>query len=111
MAATSTVSTATSNLTKVFDTLQGFNWSQVSDLIEGKATLAQGITTAEELANTFLDGATILGIPFAGTAATFIPMAENLITFAESFIPNANNVNVVNPTSDNGVGTRPTAAS
>lgn len=87
-----TASTQTTNLSTAFNIMSGLNFQQLSDLLEGKETLQEGITTAEELAETLLEGATVLGVPFAGTVETFVPIAKNLIGFAEAFLPAATGV-------------------
>lgn len=84
-----TKSTSTSMLASVLDLFGSLNWNQLSDLVEGKDTLQQGITTAEEVAEVLVAGATIVGVPFAGTAQAFLPTAEKLIDLAEQFGPTA----------------------
>lgn len=85
-------STSTTAISTVLNTLQGFNWAQISDLVEGKGTIQEGVTTVEELAETLVQGATVLGVPFAGTIETFMPVAFNLLNFAENFMPVAQGV-------------------
>lgn len=85
-------STATSKLAAVLNLMSGLNLQQISDFVEGKQTLQQGITTAEEFAQTLLYGATVLGVPFAGEAALLLPTAEKWIALAEEFFPTAQGV-------------------
>lgn len=82
----------TNTLVSVFNTLQGFNWAQLSDILEGKSTFQQGVHSIEELANTLVHNATVLGVPLAGTVETFLPAAEGLINFAINFLPTSKGI-------------------
>jgi hypothetical protein len=81
------VTAPTTALSTVFNMLAGVNFSQLSDLLEGKDTIQEGVTTAEELAGALVQGLTIIGVPFAGTAAALLPTAESLINFGLNFLP------------------------
>lgn len=85
-------STSTTGLAGVLNLFQGINWATISDLVEGKDTLQQGITTAEDVASVLVQGATVLGVPLAGTVNEFLPIAENLIGMAVAFLPAASGI-------------------
>lgn len=59
------------------DMLANFNFSQIGDAL--KAVVKSPITAVEDIANVLASGATIAGLPFAGTAQALLPVAENLI--------------------------------
>lgn len=84
---TTTKTTSTSKLAGLMNIFGGVNWQQLSDLVEGKDTLQQGTATVEAVAKIILEGATLIGVPFAGTAQAYEPMAEKLIELAEEYGP------------------------
>lgn len=70
-----------------FDMLQNFNFSQIGDVIKTGLQQAQTdpVGAIENVANVAVKAAAVAGVPFAGTAEEFLPMAENLLNFALKF--------------------------
>jgi hypothetical protein len=67
------------------DMLQNFNFSQIGDAIETASS--DPITAIEDVANIAVKAATVAGVPFAGTAEEFLPIAEGLVGFLRKLVP------------------------
>lgn len=72
-------------LTTALDVFQNFNFAQVGDAV--KALVSSPVTGIEQLANVLAASAAVAGVPFASTAQSLLPTAENLI----NLVLNVNN--------------------
>lgn len=81
-AAVVAASVPTSQLLTGLDMLKNLNFSQIGDAVAKFKT--DPLTALEDLAEIALEAATIAGVPFAGTAEDFLPIAENMFNMANS---------------------------
>ena len=78
--------TSTSTFTAVLNAFESLNWAEIGATLAAKgANVGQDITTAEDVATAIVTTASVAGVPVAGTIASALPLAHNLIATAEAF--------------------------